>query len=130
MYLILLRSGESKLQHKFECIISHALTTLRKWKWVWYWVYNFLVIWLWFKVENICDIWILVYNLLHCPLEGFYSLAVKNPNLPFTTFTCFFFILSDSWMEIVCAHQPLHNLLSFLFTVLRQNHVTFYTTIF
>ena len=120
----------SVLPFIFEYIISHVLTTLSKWKWVWYWVYNFLVIWLWFKAENICDIWMLMYNLLHFPFKGFYSLVVKNPNLLFTTFTCLFLILNDSWMKIVCAHQPLHNLLSFLATVLRQNHVTFYITVF
>ena len=53
----------------------------------WYQVCNFLLIWLWFKVENICDISILVYNLPHCLLERSHSLAVKNPNTLFTTFT-------------------------------------------
>ena len=38
-------------------------------------MYNFLVIWLWFKVENICDMSILMYNLPHCLLERLYSLA-------------------------------------------------------
>ena len=73
-----------------------------------------LVIWLWFKVENVCEISILMYNLPHCLLERFCSL-VKNPNSLFTMFTCLFLILYDSWIKIVWAHHPLHNLLSFLY---------------
>ena len=73
-----------------------------------------LVIWLWFKVENVCGISILVYNLPHCLLERFSSL-VKNPNSLFTMFTYLFLILYDSWIKIVWAHHPLHNLLSFLY---------------
>ena len=38
-------------------------------------MFNVLVIWLWFKVENICDMSILMYNLPHCLLERLYSLA-------------------------------------------------------
>ena len=88
----------SVLPFIFEYIISHVLTTLSKWKWVWYWVYNFLVIWLWFKAENICDIWILMYNLLHFPFEGFYSLVGKNPNLLLLRLrACFWSSMTHRW---------------------------------
>ena len=69
---------------------------------------------------------IFMYNLLHCSLECFYSLVVKNPNSLFTMFPCLFVIFYNSWMKIVCVHQPLHSLLSLIVTVLCQNHGTFY----
>ena len=59
----------------FEYSILDILTTLNTWKRVWYWVCNFLVVWLWFKVENICDISIIMYNLHHCFLERFHLLG-------------------------------------------------------
>ena len=58
-----------------------------------------LVIWQWFKVENVCDISILMYNLPHCLLERFYSLVKISPNSLFTVFTCLFLIFYDSWIE-------------------------------
>ena len=96
----------------FEYSILDILTTLNTWKRVWYWVCNFLVVWLWFKVENICDISIIMYNLHHCFLERFHLLVEKNSNSLFTDF-------DRLWLmkKIVFVYQPLHNLLYFLVTV-------------
>ena len=71
-----------------------------------------MVIWLWFKVENICDISIIMYNLIHCLLERYHLLVEKNSNSLFTGF-------DRLWLKnkIFFAYQPLHNLLYFLVTV-------------
>ena len=75
----------------------------------WYQVCNFLLIWLWFKVENICDISILMYNLPHCLLERFHSLVVKNPNTLFTTFTCLFLGQNESSFAFgLRSPKPIH----------------------
>ena len=85
-----------------------------------------MVIWLWFKVENVCDISVLMYNLLHCSLEQFYSLVVKNPNSLFTVFTCLFggkmnhHSHSMSQISLVEKNQGPRVLFCFVFTIRRQ----------
>ena len=93
-----------------------------------------MVIWLWFKVENICDISILMYNLLHCWLEWFYSPVVKNPNSLFTMFTCLFWGQNESsfavglWSQsqsmshisLVEKNQGPHIWFCFVFVIRRQ----------
>ena len=99
----------SVLPFIFKYDISDVLTTSSAWKWDWYYVCNLLVIRLCFKVKNIGDISIFVYNLPHFSLKGLYSLAVKNPNSMITMFACLFLILYDLLIKIVCAQQPLHD---------------------
>ena len=90
---------------------------------------NFFVIWLWFKVENICDISILMYNLPQCSLKRFYSLIVKNLNSLFTPFTYLFFICYN-YSEYKLFVLNSHYIIFFLSLSLSWNHVTFYITIF
>ena len=72
----------------------------------WYQVCNFLLIWLWFKVENICNISILMYNLpmndlihllwriqTHCLLrlqsESSFAFGLRSPKpIHVSYFTC------------------------------------------
>ena len=88
------------INYIFKYDISDVLTTSSAWKWE---------ITLCFKVKNIGDISIFMYNLPHFSLKGLYSLAVKNPNSLITMFTCLFLILYDLLIKIVYAQQPLHD---------------------
>ena len=90
----------------------------------WYQVCNFLLIWLWFKVENICDISILMYQLPHCLLERFHSLVVKNPNTLFTTFTCLLLGQNESSFAFgLRSPKPIH--VSY-FTCRKKSRATFW----
>ena len=64
-------------------------------------MYNFLVIWLWFKVENICDMSILMYNLPRCLLERLYSLDTGIFFSSGKIYSVSFIEISVLWVEDV-----------------------------